>query len=139
MIESVLIRGGTSDHGTFGRLLVEGRFFCFIAEPPWRGNRPQVSCVPPGDYVVEPWHSKRFPQSYHLCDVPERTAILTHSGNLAGDRSKQFITHTLGCLLPGLKLGYIGKQKAVFLSLPAMNAIRERIGRTCFRMHIEGA
>lgn len=127
MIEAMLYRTETSDQGTFGILDIEG-LVCHTAEPPWRSNRPGISCIPPGRYLVEPWSSRRFPRSFHVRSVPERSAILTHSGNLSGDRSMGWRSHTLGCILPGLKRGYIEKQKAVLLSASAMNRIREAVG-----------
>lgn len=137
MIQGQLTRIETSDHGTFGILDLPG-FRCHVAEPPWRDNAAGISCIPPGQYLVEPWSSKRFPRTFHLTGVPGREAVLIHSGNLAGDAQKGMLRHTMGCLLPGLKRGWIGKQKAVLMSLPALNQLRKLIGRQQCMLEIGG-
>ncbi len=136
MITARLIRTETSDQGTFGILEASG-FVCHTAEPPWRDNQPGISCIPPGVYLVEPWNSRRFPRTFHIRNVVERVAILTHTGNLAGDPSRGWRRHTLGCILPGLKRGYIEKQRAVLLSSTAMNRIREVVGSAVWSLTIE--
>ena len=131
-----LIRTEKGDEGTFGVLFVEDEFICYTAEPPWRDNKPNVSCIPVGTYTVEPWNSKRFPNTYHLRDVPNRFAILKHKGNLAGDKSMGYLRHTLGCILVGTKRGWIGKQKAVLLSCVAMRGLRGIIGNNFYELEI---
>ncbi|MBN1664842.1 MAG: hypothetical protein JW943_14675 [Deltaproteobacteria bacterium] len=125
----------TSAHGTFGVLHAEG-LTCFTCEPPWKGNQPALSCIPEGGYLCVPWHSQRFPNHYCVTNVPDRTAILIHTGNLAGDKSKGFRRHSLGCILPGIYRGFLGHQKAVFSSWAAFNKIREIIGENSFRLDI---
>jgi hypothetical protein len=132
-----LTRTDTSDQGTFGILSIDD-WWCYTVEPPWRGNKPQVSCIPRGEYRVQPWNSSRFPQTYNVMKVPNRAAILKHQGNLAGDASKGYLRHSLGCILVGKKRGWIGKQKAVLLSVVAMRELREKVGRKCFDLEIEG-
>ena len=137
MNEAVLQREETSDHGTFGVLAI-GDFRCVTIELPWRDNRPGESCIPPGVYTVVPWHSARFPLTYHVRNVSGRSAILTHTGNLAGDKSKGYIRHSLGCILPGLKRGILRGQRGVLMSLPAMSRIRAILGRSPFTLTIKG-
>lgn len=132
-----LLRTETSDHGTFGVLSIDD-WWCYTLEPPWRDNKPQISCIPKGEYQVQPWNSPRFPQTYNVMRVPDRTAILTHQGNLAGDKDKGFLRHSLGCILVGKKQGWLGKQKAVLLSAVAMRELREMVGRSKFYLDIEG-
>jgi hypothetical protein len=137
MIQGLLVRTETSDQGTFGILSIGG-FVCHAAEPPWRDNRPGLSCIPPGEYLVEPWHSARFPRTFHLRNVLDRDAILIHAGNLAGDPAGGYRRHTLGCILPGMKRGMISGQRAVLLSSSAMNTIRKTIGFQRFALTIKG-
>lgn len=136
MMTAQLIRTETSDQGTFGLLSVGG-FVCHTAEPPWRENLPGVSCIPPGLYEVEPWNSRRFPATFHLLNVPARSAILIHAGNVAGDPSRGWRRHSLGCILPGLRRGWIEKQRAVLLSAPALSVLREAVGPAAWLLAIE--
>lgn len=136
MVQLKLKRGPSTDQGTFGTLTYEGEFICYTGELPWRDNKPQVSCIPPGTYVVEPWNSKRFPDTYHLKDVEGRSAILTHQGNLCGDKSKGYLSHVLGCIIVGEKRGTIRGQQAVLLSVVAMRKLRSLIGKRRFDLEV---
>jgi hypothetical protein len=83
---------------TIGPLMIADAFECFMLEPPWRDNRPNVSCIPPGRYRITLYLSPS--QGYvvpFLHGVPDRTEIEMHIGNWAKD--------TKGCLLPGLVAG----------------------------------
>jgi hypothetical protein len=132
-------RSSATDQGTFGVMSYEGKFICYTGELPWRDNKPQISCIPPGAYTVEPWNSRKFPNTYHLKDVQGRSAILTHQGNLCGDKSKGWLSHVLGCIAVGDKRGTIRGQQAVLLSVVAMRHLRELIGRKSFGLDIVGA
>lgn len=114
-----IIRLESSDEGTFGVLLTEN-FSCFVAEPPWRDNKPDISCIPAGEYEVELRRSPKFGLTYWIKDVPKRSYILQHTGNYAGDKTKGFKTHTYGCQLLGKYRGILGNQKAVLLSRPTI-------------------
>jgi len=68
-------------------------------------------------------------------DVPGRSSILIHPGNLAGDAEVGLDTHTQGCILVGERFGLFANsrglmQRAVVVSRPAArtlhNAMRER-------------
>lgn len=110
-----ILRTSTGLHGTFGVLIAPG-FRCRTLEPPWRDNRPNISCIPAGEYECA-WHySRKFGWCYIINKVPGRSHILIHPGNLGGDRSKGLRTHTYGCILPGKYDGRLGKQKAVLCS-----------------------
>ena len=132
-----LIRNCTSNHGTEGRIWHSEGFICCTMELPWRDNQSNISCIPLGDYWVEPWSSKRFGNVYHVCDVPGRTYILLHAGNLAGDASMGFKTHSAGCILPGKYHGVYDKQRAVMCSRPAVTKLRNLIGKKEFRFTVE--
>jgi len=68
---------------------------CKCLELPWRDNQFRVSCIPSGTYLVIKHQSPKFGDTFWVKDVPNRTAILIHSGN--------YNHHTLGCILPGRK------------------------------------
>jgi len=124
-------RTESTDQGTFGELIIEDDgFVCYTCEPPWKDNKPQISCIPAGEYKVRTWNSKKFPRTFRLFDVPGRDAILIHTGNMAGDKEKGYLRHSLGCILPGKKRGWIAKQKAVLLSVVAMRELTAIVGRT---------
>lgn len=106
-----------SDQGTEGKLSIPslGGVF-FTLELPWRSNQQNVSCVPPGQYDCRVVNSPRFKRVYLLLSVPNRSHVLIHSGNFAGDTSKGFRTHVQGCILLGTKRGKIYGQRAVLMS-----------------------
>ena len=121
-----LIRDATNDHGTLGVLCASG-LSVQIMEPPWRGNRRNRSCIPAGTYKVVPHLSPRFGRCLIVLDVPERSHILFHAGNVGGDVEIGYRTHTHGCLLPGRRRGWLDvrgrRQAAVLASRPAMRQL----------------
>ena len=115
-IKAYLTRLRRSDHGTEGILTIPALgFSCFTLELPWRDNRSNVSCIPPGTYPVS-WRVTRRRATYHIKNVPGRTYILIHSGNYAGDVTKGLKSHVEGCIELGTRMGWIGRQRAVLLS-----------------------
>ncbi len=137
MKEVQLIRSESSEQGTFGALAGMG---IWIAEPPDRGNLVGRSCIPAGEYLCHWQKSPRYGWCYQVCDVPGRTRILIHPGNLAGDKEKGLKTHTLGCLLPGKRLGRLtvrGKnQRAVLNSRTACHLIEREFNKDDFIINI---
>ena len=74
--------------------------------------------------VAKSWHnSPKFGPCYKVQGVPRRSEILIHSGNYVGDRLLNYRTNSHGCILPASKLGFLGKQKAGLLSVPAVQAL----------------
>ncbi|PXY01417.1 hypothetical protein DF185_07995 [Marinifilum breve] len=63
-------------------------------ELPWKENKKCVSCIPEGEYKIGLWNTQKFPNTFEIKNVPNRTNILIHKGN--------FNTNTLGCVLLGL-------------------------------------
>lgn len=88
-------------------------------ENPWRNNEPNVSCIRAGVYLCR-WLERSASGKYRRCwvvlDVPGRSGILFHPGNL--------VRHTWGCILPGMKHGVLESQPAVLSSGRGMNAMR---------------
>lgn len=81
---------------TYGVLLREdGVPFALTLERPWLDNQRSVSCIqPPADtYRAVRHKSPRFGETFLLQDVPGRSEILFHKGNIDDD------TH--GCILVG--------------------------------------
>jgi hypothetical protein len=132
-----IIRQGTSDQGTRG-LFIQEEFECKTLELPWRNNTTNISSIPAGVYICRFRKSARFGAHYHLQDVENRNWILTHSGNLAGDTAKGFLTHSHGCILPGARFGIIKNQLAVLSSRPTLRKIIEHFEEENFILRITG-
>ena len=107
-------------------------------EPPWRDNKPGVSCIPPGKYVCKPHVSPRFGKCILVTDVPGRTDILSHSGNWAGDKARGYRSDSQGCILVGLMAGELQGQRAVIGSREAMNSLLAWAGEEEFELEITG-
>lgn len=131
-------RHHTSDQGTFGSLRAGGLALHTI-ELPKRGNRRNFSCIPAGDYDCRLVRSPRFGSVYLLQAVPGRSAVLIHSGNLAGDRQLGWRTHSHGCILPGLYKGSLGDQQAVLCSRPALGRLMTYLAGAPFTLKIREA
>jgi len=95
-------------YGTFGVLLIQGSAFCVTLEPPWRMNARLTSCVPPGRYEAEKTHSAKFGTTYRLRDIPGRTNILLHPGNILED--------TEGCILLASEFGKLRSRDRAILN-----------------------
>ncbi len=143
MRHALLTRDETSDHGTLG-VLAGGGLRLHVIEPPWRDNRRNRSCIPAGAYDALPHVSPRFGRSVLVAGVPGRSHILIHAGNLGGDVDRGLRTHTLGCLLPGLRRGGLvvatdggqRRQKAVLASRTALRHLMAWAGDRPFRLEI---
>jgi len=138
MRDTDLFRLRRSDQGTEG-LLVAGDFNCRTLELPWRENQQQISCIPPADYKVEIRLSNKYGRIYWVRQVPNRSYILIHSGNYAGDTSKGFKSHVMGCILLGKKSGFLGGQVAVLNSRIVVRQFMEDMGYESFNLHIKEA
>lgn len=125
IIKATLKRMEESEFGTFGMLYVTDEIICYTLEPPWKDNEKNVSCIPPGTYLVTRHESPRFGDVFLIHDVPDRDDILVHPGNDLDD--------TLGCLLPGLDREHIqtheGLEPAkVISSRLALNLLKDKFG-----------
>ena len=138
MEHAELFRLRRSDQGTEG-LFVSGDFHCRTLELPWRENRRQISCIPPAEYKVEIRLSNKYGRIYWVREVPNRTYILIHSGNYAGDKSKGFKTHVMGCIILGKKAGFLGGQVAVLNSRITVRAFMEHMEYQPFMLNVQEA
>ena len=78
---------------TLGVLLVNGMPINVILERPWQDNQRQVSCIPAGQYICKRVQSPKFGDTFEVTNVPGRSAILFHSGNITEDSQ--------GCIIVG--------------------------------------
>lgn len=88
-----LKRIGSNDQSTFGVLLNGTVPFAVTLELAWRDNRPDISCIPNGQYICRWITSPKFGQTFEVMNVKGRENILFHCGNTPPD------TH--GCLIVG--------------------------------------
>ncbi len=135
MMNVTISRYESSDQGTFG-ILVSPGFHCHTVELPWRDNASNISCVPAGEYICKLRRSPRFGLTFCLQDVKGRSFVLLHSGNLAGDRAKNWKTHSAGCLLLGKYRGRLSGQKAVMVSRPTLRQFMQIMGKDDFYLTI---
>ena len=118
-----LLRKEFTDEGVFGTLSSEN-FNCKTLEPPWRENASNYSCIPKGDYIVKPHYSPKFRNCFILLNVPDRTFILIHGGNYAGDYKLGFKRHSHGCLLVGANRAVLAGQRAITASRITLTRMR---------------
>lgn len=135
----IIIRGQSTDQGTFGSLIGPNGFTCKVCELPDRDNKTNISRIPVGRYGVAPYNSKRFRNVYQIKNVAGRTYILTHSGNLAGDVSRGFRTHSHGCILLGKYFGVLNGQRAVMCSRSVLRSFVNLMKERPFTLEIKEA
>lgn len=140
MLNAYLHRETSDDQGTFGILAApELSFACFTIELPWMDNQRNVSCIPNGSYLCRWYFSSSFGQHlYKVCDVPDRSGVAIHSGNVAGDKNKGYRSHSLGCPLLGKRRGILWGQKAVLISRLAVGTFFRFMDKQDFNLHIAG-
>jgi len=114
-----VVRLEASPKGTFGVLKVNKEIFCMTLEPPDRENAPQIASIPAQQYLCKPHQSQRFGWTYQVMDVPGRSAILFHAGNVVADTS--------GCLLLGQYKDKLAGDRAVLNSGATFRAFMARM------------
>ena len=137
-MRALLQRLETSNHGTFGRLSIDGvsqKFF--TGELPWRENLSNVSCIPAGRYRCVWTLSARFRRHLYLvAPVLGRAGIRIHAANLCGDSSLGLRSQLNGCVALGERLGSIDGQRAVLLSQPAMRKFESLLAGRPFELEV---
>lgn len=136
-----LIRGQSTDQGTFGRLIF-GTNVVHTVELPWRNNARQRSCIPVGSYPCSIVNSPRFGRVYGVANVPGRSHILIHSANVAGDVDMGWDSQLHGCIAPAERLGAIKNtagrmQRAGLVSRPALRRLMAWADGKPFTLEIE--
>ena len=119
-----LIRyAAVSDLCIFGMLITGDQVF-YTLELPWRDNERNRSCIPAGEYdfdYMERSASGKYRGCFHVKNVPGRSEILAHNGNLAA--------HTKGCIIVGRKIGKLAGQPAVLNSMSALRDLGTAVPR----------
>lgn len=127
----------STDHGTFGKLIVDNQWF-YTGELPWRLNSPFVSCIPAGFYECKWSYSARFQRfCYEVEDVPHRDGIRFHSANLMGDKTVGLVSQVEGCIALGTFMGFLKGQRAVLGSRQAMDRFERYMAEEPFLLEIE--
>ncbi len=127
-----LTRFADSPFGVFGSFSLKDGATVYTVEPPWMDNRPNVSCIPCGDYTCRPQRYRRGGyDAVEVTDVPGRSHILFHRGN----RMK----NTRGCILVTSDLGCLYGQWAGLSSRTAFAAFMEDYGADEFNLVIDWA
>jgi len=132
-----LLRTQTSDQGTKGVLITDG-FMCKTLELPWRDNQRSISCIPEGEYDVVIRQSPKYGSVYWITKVPDRSWILIHAGNWAGDVDKGFKSHVNGCVLLGQNHGFLAEQLAVLNSRVTVRKFRNVMEDKPFKLNVLG-
>lgn len=87
-------RVASTPDGVFGVILYDGMPFALTAERPWLDNQSNISCIPEGEYFCHRVKSPKFGDTFEVQNVPGRTHILFHRGNIPKKDSH-------GCILIG--------------------------------------
>lgn len=117
----IIVRGFPTSQGTFGIWYDYcGCVLCFTAELPWLGNHPDTSCIPPGTFECSPHNSPDHPHTWELGNVPGRSDILLHNGNVPLKDSR-------GCILVGDSIGIVGGRLGVLNSVRTLDMLRARL------------
>jgi len=129
-----IIRSPSNEDGTFGMMLDGQSPFCLTLEREWVDNKKGESCIPNGIYLCKRVQSPKFGNTFEICNVPNRTEILFHKGNIEDD------SH--GCIILGEQFEPIrtyehGLKNGVLSSGKAMEEFLERTeGIDEFRLYV---
>ena len=93
--------------------------FAVTVERPWLDNQKSVSCIPAGQYACQRVQSPKFGDTFEVQNVPNRTAILFHKGNITDD------TH--GCILVGEQFGTVNGVPGVLASAQGFAEFMRRL------------
>ena len=122
------IERGYTPFGVFGEWYVNGESMCSNVERPWLMNQSNISCIPEGDYTIEPYDSPTHGECYIIYneslgvtkfknDKGLRWGILVHTANL--------VSQLAGCIAPATSLNSKGGSR----SRDALNKLKSRLGK----------
>ena len=103
-----LLRTEESSRGTFGVLIICSQTFCVTLEPSDKLNKQNVSSIPAQQYQCLRIYSPQFGETFEIVDVPNRSHVLFHAGNI--------LRHTSGCVLLAQHFGKIRGKRAILNS-----------------------
>ena len=103
-----------SPEGCFGVLRIQKQMFCLTLEPPDLMNKKWRSCIPIQQYICTRYNSEKYGETFAVQGVPDREAIIFHSGNWMDD--------TEGCILLGDSILRLSGRRGIANS---RNTVRE--------------
>jgi len=116
--------------GTFGVLKIDKKVFCVTLEPPDKLNAQNISSIPAQQYICERVVSPRFGETFEIMNVPDRTRVLFHAGNV--------VQHTEGCVIVAQYFGKLKKKRAIMNSgITFDNFMTEMDGQDEFHLTIQ--
>lgn len=115
-----IIRLEESREGTVGVIRVNKKCLGFTLEPPDRLNLKNISSIPAQQYKCMPYSSVGYGKTHIVTNVPGRTNILFHPGNV--------IDHTAGCILVGAEVGKLKGDRAILNSGKTFKKFIEAVG-----------
>lgn len=84
----------------------QGNFICYSLELPNLDNKPEISCIPEGQFSFQKFFSSTLGWVYRLQNVPNRSLIDIHSGNDVLDLR--------GCITVGTEQGTLTIKNKVY-------------------------
>ena len=127
----ILKRIALTERGTFGVLLHKRVPFALTLEREWKNNQPNISCIPAGEYECKRVRSPKFGNTFEVTNVPGRSHILFHKGNLQED--------SYGCILVGGQYGNLRGKPGVLASRRGFSEfLAELAGVDFFQLTIIG-
>ncbi len=133
MSAAYLIRDEVTSECIRGIMYAEGELF-HILERPWLHNESNKSCICTGTYRAEYLPrstSGKYRSVFWLREVPERSGILMHNGNI--------VDHSKGCLIIGKRRGVLAGKRAVLNSKTALHEFVELMQHQSFQIRIFGS
>ena len=126
-----LKRIAQSEKGTFGVLIEDDEPFALTLEPPWKDNETFISCIPEGRYSCVETLSPAFGETFEITNVPERSKILFHKGNVG--------KNTKGCVLVGEQFQKVYGEPGIAASYEGFKEFSKRFrGSEEFELEIRG-
>jgi len=103
---------------TLGVLFDENLPFALTLERCWLDNKKSISCIPNGTYICQRVVSPKFGNTFEVKDVPERSHILFHKGNISDD--------SRGCVIVGEQFEPVNGKPGVLASAKGFNEFLAR-------------
>lgn len=113
-----LVRVSSIKDGTFGVLMDGDIPFAVTLEREWLNNQKGISCIPCDDYICKRINSPQFGNTFEVTNVPGRTLIEIHMGNI--------LANTHGCIILGEQFEPLNGENAVLSSGPAFREFLKR-------------
>lgn len=109
MKNAEIIRLETSkENGSLGSMRIDKILFCNTLEPPDEENKSNISSIPTGQYICRRYSSTKYPDTWEVTSVTDRTHILFHAGNI--------VKHTSGCIILGSSVAKLGAHERAVIN-----------------------